>query len=234
MRFDSPLIAGELQRRYQRFLGEVILDSGEKIIAYIPNTGSLKGCLSPKARVGLTVNDDPGRKYPHTIQLIQDHSTWVGINTQWANALVSEAIKKQIIPDLTGYDDMLAEQPYGSENSRIDWVLRHSQRSDCYIEVKNVTASLEKRQSNFPDAVTLRGQKHLRELMRLIPDGDRAVLFFCIQRDDVDCWAPADNIDPRYCELLRQAVAMGVEVLAYRSEVNEWGVTIKDRIPVII
>lgn len=234
MRFDSPLIGGELQRRYQRFLGEVILDSGEKIISYIPNTGSLKGCLSSKARVGLTLDSGSNRKYPYTLQLIQDRNTWVGINTQWANALVSEAIKKQRIPELTGYEHLLAEQRYGAENSRIDWLLTQPERPNCYVEVKNVTASLVERQGNFPDAVTLRGQKHLRELMGLMPQGYRAVLFFCIQRGDVTSWAPAAEIDPQYHQLLSQALKAGVEVLAYRSEVNEWGVEITDRIPIMI
>ena len=234
MRFDNPLLRGALQRRYQRFLGDVILESGEQIVAYIPNTGSLKGCLSAKAPVVLTVENGSNRKYPHTIQLIQDRNAWVGINTQLANALVSEAIKQYRIPELAGYDQLLAEQRYGSENSRIDWLLTQSERPDCYVEVKNVTASLVERQGNFPDAVTLRGQKHLRELMRLISSGARAVLFFCVQRGDIDSWAPAADIDPQYVQLLRQAHKMGVEVLAYRSEVNEWGVAIKDRIPVML
>lgn len=137
-----------------------------------------------------------------------------------------------MLAELAGYANLRGEVPFGVERSRIDLLLQSPARADCYVEVKNVTAAVSDGIALFPDAVSARGAKHLRELMRLKADGLRAVLVYCVQRGDVDEVRPADAIDPLYGRTLREALAAGVEVLAYRAKVSPRGVALKERIAV--
>ncbi len=144
----------------------------------------------------------------------------VGVNTGLVNRLVLEAISNGTISELQGYNTIQQEVVYGQEKSRIDLLLREGKSADCYVEIKNVTAVDQKNNAIFPDAVTTRGQKHIRELITMAGKGYRSVLFFCIQRADVQCMRPADEIDPAYGTLLRKALSEGVEVLAYKASVE--------------
>ncbi|MFN0317154.1 MAG: DNA/RNA nuclease SfsA [Burkholderiales bacterium] len=234
MKFDAPLIPARLVRRYKRFLTDVELASGETFTALCPNTGSLTGCATPGSPIWLSHSSSPTRKYAHTWELVETApQTIVGINTQIANRLVEEAIQDGVIVPLQGYDSVSREVRYGSENSRIDFLLGGSHEPPCFVEVKNVTAAVSNGVALFPDAVSDRASKHLRELMLEVKRGNRAVLVFCVQRADVSEVRPADEIDPVYGATLREAIAQGVEALAYQAEVSPLEIRLARGIPVV-
>ena len=231
MRFPAQLVAGRLIRRYKRFLADVQLEHGV-ITAACPNTGSMLGCCEPGSRVWLSESDRATRKYRHTWEIVEVGRVMVGINTGLPNALVAEAIAAGAIPELGGYASVRREVAYGEEGSRVDLVLEDPRREPCYVEVKNVTAAVSKGVALFPDAVSERGAKHLRELMRLKAAGLRPVQLYCVQRGDVDEVRPADAIDPEYGRTLRQALEAGVEVMAYRAKVTAREIRLERRIAV--
>ncbi len=235
MKFDRPLTEGILERRYKRFLADVRLPQGELITAHCPNTGSLMGCTEPGSKVWLSHSSKPGRKYPHTWELVRvAGGATVGINTGRSNRLVREALESGVISELSGYQRIRTEVRFGEENSRVDLLLEDSgETPECYLEVKNVTAAVEGGVALFPDAVSVRGSRHLRELIRVLGCGARAALCFCVQRGDVSEVRPADEIDPDYGKVLREAIAAGVEVLAYRARVSPRAIDLRDRIPVV-
>jgi len=237
VRYPVPLLAARLVKRYKRFLADVTLDDGTALTAHCPNTGSLLGCHAPGSRVWLSRSDNPKRKYAYTWELVElDSGALVGVNTGRSNALVREAIESGIIGELAGYDEIRPEVRYGNENSRVDFLLTGT-HGDCYLEVKNVTAAVDEGIALFPDAVSTRGTRHLRELMGTLGGeghaGRRAVLCFCVQRCDVREVRPADHIDPDYGRTLRNALEAGVEVIAYRATVHPSAVGLAERIPVV-
>ena len=232
MKFPSDLIEGRLIRRYKRFLADVQLP-GEVVTASCPNTGSMQGCAAAGSRVWLSEHDNAGRKYRHTWQIVEAEDVMVGINTGLPNKLVEEAIVDRVIPELGGYATLRREVAYGDESSRVDFVLEGRRRKACYVEVKNVTAAVKNGIALFPDCVTDRGARHLRELMRMKAAGLRPVQLYCVQRGDVGEVRPADAIDPEYGRTLREAIDAGVEVLAYRARVTPSEIRIETRIPVV-
>lgn len=232
MIFRAKLVPGRLIRRYKRFLADIQLPAGV-VTAACPNTGSLLGCCDPGSRVWLSESDKPTRKYRHTWEIVEVGKVLVGINTGLPNALVEEAIASGTIAELAGYANVRREVGFGEERSRVDLVLEHPARDACYVEVKNVTAAASGGVALFPDCVSERGAKHLRELMRLKAAGLRPVQVFCVQRGDVNEVRPADRIDPEYGRTLREALAAGVEVLAYRAKVTPAEIALEERIPVV-
>ena len=233
MKYQSPLFEGVLLRRYQRFLADVQLADGRIVTAHTPNTGSMKGCCAPGSRVWLSDSGNLTRKYPLSWELVEaGPGLKVGINTGMSNDLVAEAIQKGIVAELQGYARIRREVRYGCENSRIDLLLEGDQGADCYVEVKNVTL-VETGIAFFPDAVSTRGSKHLRELAAMARAGSRAVIFFCVQRSDASQLRPADRIDPVYGASLREALVNGVEALAYAAKVESVGVELVDWLPVV-
>jgi sugar fermentation stimulation protein A len=222
LRFASPLHRGTLVRRYKRFLADVALDSGETVVAHCPNSGSMLSVDAPGSEVWLSPAASSTRKLPYTWELIRIGEALVGINTGHPNRLVAEAVAGGAIGALVGYPTIRREIRYG-RNSRIDLLLEADDRPPCYVEVKNVTLrrGLDPEVPvEFPDSVTERGSKHLRELAEVAASGGRAVLFFLAQRDDATHLAIARDIDPVYAETLAAAWARGVEVLAYRCTVS--------------
>lgn len=218
------------------------LASGEFVTAHTSNTGAMLGCKQPGSPVWLSVSSNPKRKYRYTWEIIETSTAAgvepVGINTMRSNFLVKEAIENGMISELQGYDEIRAEVKYGKENSRIDLVLSStdSEKMDqapCYVEVKNVTL-VENKIACFPDAVSKRGAKHLRELMSVVSEGGRAVIFYCIQRADVNEFRPADHIDPEYGHFLRRSVAKGVQPLAYLACVTSKSIHLTKSVPVVI
>jgi len=228
MKFATPLQSGTLIRRYKRFLADVESSEGEGLTIHCPNTGSMKNCAEPGYGVWFSRSDNPKRKYANTWELAQDHQgNMIGINANLANKLVKEAILSGVVGELAGYDVVQSEVKYGVENSRIDLLLKAENRPNCYVEVKSVTLLAEhteehlvKGQGLFPDAVSTRGQKHLRELAEVARDGDRAVLFFCVQHSGIESVAAAAEIDPEYAASLIQARQAGVEVLVYGCDLS--------------
>jgi sugar fermentation stimulation protein A len=223
MKFTPELESGVLIKRYKRFLADIMLPNGQAITIHCPNTGSMKNCLFPGEKVWFSTSDNPKRKYAHTWEIMQtDQQQLIGINTNRANALAEEAIHQQVITELQGYDRLKREVKYGNENSRIDILLTSQNRPECYIEVKSCTL-LEGQEGYFPDAVTTRGQKHLRELSHMVALGHRAILLFVVQHSGITSVRPARHIDPQYADLLQQAVSNGVEVLAYKTQCSSQG-----------
>ncbi len=225
-----PLIPGRLIKRYKRFLADIELADGSLVTAHCPNSGSMLGCNLPGSPVMLSVSPNPNRKLAHTWELVQVDGFWVGLNTMLPNRLAEEAILDGTIAELQGYPRLRREVSYGSERSRID-ILLEGDQGRCFVEVKNVTL-VEHGRALFPDAVTERGQKHLRELMEVVRNGERGVILFTVQRGDGVAVAPADAIDPAYGRLLRQAVAQGVEALAYRALVAPHEIRLTQSLPV--
>lgn len=226
-----PLIPGILIKRYKRFLADITLADGSMVTAHCPNSGSMLGCNLPGSPVMLSQSPNPNRKLAYTWELVQIGGYWIGLNTMLPNRLAEEAILNGTISELQGYEQLRREVPYGSERSRIDLLLEGSQ-GRCYVEVKNVTL-VEGELALFPDAVTERGQKHLRELMEVVRNGDRGIILFTVQRGDGKAVAPADRIDPAYGRLLREAVRNGVEALAYRASVQPEEIRLTDRLAVL-
>lgn len=233
MTFDQPLVPGTLIRRYKRFLADVEMTDGTVVTAHTPNTGSMLGCCTPGSKVWLSESDKPGRKYRHGWELVEAApEVLVGINTGLANHLVSEAVTGGVITELQGYAGLRREVPYGNESSRIDLLLEDGPRPDCYVEVKNVTLA-EDSVAWFPDAVSKRGSKHLRELEAVSRQGGRGVIVFCVQRGDASEFRPADHIDGEYGATLRRALDGGVEALAYRARVSDRCITLETPLPVV-
>jgi sugar fermentation stimulation protein A len=234
MQFQSPLIEGLLLRRYQRFLADVDLGQGGIVTAHCPNPGTLLGLNTPGARVWLSESAAPSRRLKHTLELIEANDpagpTLVGVNTGRPNRLVENAIRAGVIAELAGYQSLRREVRYGL-NSRIDLLLTGGGRPDCYVEVKNVHLSRQAGLAEFPDCVTARGTKHLRELSAVAAAGQRAVLVFCVQRADAAAFAPAADIDPAYAAALPDALEAGVECLVYRCHISTAEIRITDRLP---
>lgn len=223
MKFPDPLIAGRLVKRYKRFMADVTLKDGTVVTAHCANSGSMLGVCEPDADVWLSPARNPDRKLKYTWELIRVGKTLVGINTSLANKLVLEAIEAGHVPELSGYDKILGEVKYG-KNSRIDFLLEGGGGPPCYVEIKNVTMKRDLSPAapvEFPDAVTTRGTKHLRELSAMARQGRRAVMFYLVQRQDGPAFAVAGDIDPDYAAALKTAMKAGVEVLCYSCKLTE-------------
>lgn len=225
MKFQSPLKEGVFLKRYKRFFADIKWHD-EIVTAHVANTGSLKSCNEPGRPCRFSVSDDPNRKLKYSLEMIQVASgAWVGINTSVPNKIVREALEEKLLPHWEGYDEIKSEAKITPE-TRFDFMLsRAGTDQRHYIEVKNVTLA-EDRVAKFPDAVSERAQKHLRELMRMVKEGHTAEVVFTIQRDDVDSFAPADDIDPEYGRLLREAAQAGVRITALLAQVDSSGITL--------
>ena len=222
------LIQGTLIRRYQRFKAEVRLRNNHMVTALCPNTGSMIACSEPGRPVYLSRQNAPHRKLKYTWEIIKMPTSLVGINTGVPNKLVKESILAGKIPELTGYDRVRSEVPYG-RNSRIDLLLEKD-RQQCFVEIKNCTL-VENGVACFPDAVTTRGQKHLKELQQQVRQGHRSVMFYLVQRMDAGLFRPADHIDTEYGRGLRQAIKTGVEILVYDVRIDFTHIGINKPVP---
>lgn len=222
MKITHPCFEGRLIKRYKRFLADIELLDGRIITAHTTNTGSMKGCSEPGSRVWVYDTQNPNRKYIFSWDLVEDsQGHLVGVHTGRPNYLVREAIESGVISELQGYNEIKMEAKYFSTGTRFDLFLsHHANKKDCFVEVKNVTAKRSEKVAIFPDAVTKRGQKHLLTLQDAVAKGYRGVMLYCIQRDDVDQFSPAYEIDPEYAQTLNDVVKQGVEVYAYRSKIS--------------
>ncbi|AMO58633.1 DNA/RNA nuclease SfsA [Endozoicomonas montiporae] len=242
MKYPEILQEGRLIRRYKRFMADIELANGEQITLHCPNTGSMKNCLYPGHRVWYSDSHNPKRKYPCTWEQAEipvafngrERMTLAGLNTVRANPLVEELLQAGKVASLAHYGNIRREVKYGVENSRIDFLLTGEALPDCYLEVKSVTLAMGDGLGLFPDAVTSRGTKHLRELMEICESGGRAVLFFCVQHTGIDRVSPADEIDPKYGAALREAIKAGVEVVAWGAELSPEGIELKRELPVLV
>ncbi|GFM63364.1 Sugar fermentation stimulation protein -like protein [Pseudomonas cichorii] len=233
MRFSPELEQGRLLLRYKRFLADIETDSGERLTIHCPNTGSMLNCMLPGGRVWFSRSNDPKRKLPGTWEISETpQGRFACINTGRANTLVEEALRAGVISELNGFTALKREVAYGQEKSRVDFRLEYPE-GYVYVEVKSVTLGFdESNVAAFPDAVTQRGARHLRELAALAREGVRAVLLYCVNITGIDAVRPAEEIDPAYAAALREAVAAGVEVLAYGVQLTPEEIRIDRRLQV--
>ena len=221
-----PLVQGILVKRYKRFFADIELASGEIVTAHCPNTGPMTGVCQIGNAVQISKSPNPNRKLAYTWEMIEvtdtDAPIWVGVNTALPNPVTKLALENRLFPELGHYSEIRAEVPYGQEKSRIDFVLQGDDQRPIYIEVKNTTWT-HKNLVLFPDTVTTRGQKHIRELMSLLPT-NRAVMLYFINRSDCDQFSPGDSADPVYGQLLRTAIDLGLEILPCRFNITPQGI----------
>lgn len=227
MKFEPSLQSATLIKRYKRFLADITFEDGSERTIHCANTGAMTGCADPGNRVWFSTSDNPKRKYPNSWELSETKAGHrICINTARANQLAVEGIEQGVIRELQGYNPLRTEVKYGSENSRIDILLEDQTRPTCYVEVKSVTLLDQQHngQGYFPDAVTTRGQKHLRELTEMVKNGSRSILLFIVLHSGIEKVSPAHHIDANYSQLLKIAIEQGVEVLCYKAEISESGI----------
>ena len=231
MKNKPPLLLGTFVRRYKRFFADLVDQQGDMITVHCPNTGSMENCVVEGSSCWYSLSDNPKRKLAGTLEIVTtSHGQLAGVNTSRPNHLVREAIEAGWVPELRGYEKIRSEVRYGKEKSRIDLLLEDPVLGRCYVEVKNVTLDKGNGLAEFPDSVTSRGTRHLRELMTMVAQGHRAVLFFCVQLTGAERAEIATNIDPVYAETMAQAVAAGVQVIAWRAALSPEEITLESPI----
>ena len=233
MQFDPVLEEGRLVKRYKRFFADIECSDGSIVTAHCANTGSMLNCMADGARVWFSRNDDPKRKLKATWELVETpHGRIACINTGRANRLIEEALQAGVITELAGFTQLRREVKYGEENSRADFCLMFDQRQ-VFVEVKSVTLGFaDTDTAAFPDAVSTRGAKHLRELTALAEMGQRAVLIYCVNLSGITAVRAAQEIDPEYAAALAEAKTAGVEVLAYGTHITPAGIEVTQRLAV--
>ncbi|MDD7986649.1 DNA/RNA nuclease SfsA [Lentisphaera marina] len=227
MNFESPLIAGKLIRRWNRFLSEIELENGDIVRAHCANSGRMTTCCTPGSDVLIRFVDDPKRKLKYTWEYIHTGSHWVCINTSRANQVVKEALINQSIAEFSDFPKVRPEFKIGQ--SRIDFLVENKDQK-CFIEVKSVSY-IEGEKCCFPDAVTTRGLKHLNELMEIKKQGDRAAMLYLVMSDEPQSFSPADHVDPEYGKALRKAQKAGVEIYVYTCITSELAIKLGKSIP---
>jgi sugar fermentation stimulation protein A len=230
MNFENELISGLFVKRYKRFFVDVIID--KKIVtAHCPNTGSMQGLLIKNNKVWLTKSNDPKRKLKYTLQIIECNGSKVGVNTHLTNKIVLDALKNNKIKNFKA-KEIKTEVKFG-DNTRFDFLITDS-NSKKFIEVKNVTLSRTNKLAEFPDAVTSRGAKHIDELIKAKNKGYDIYLMFVIQRDDCDQFSIARDIDPKYADLLSDAVKKKLNILCYDCKFSPKGIKLNKQIKIKI
>ena len=196
------------------------------------------GLKDPGSTVWLSPAINPKRKLKYSWELIETNDfnkkTLVGINTSLPNKLAEEAILNGTIKELRDYQNLKREVKYG-ENSRIDILLDNPEINEqkCYVEIKNVHLLREKNLAEFPDSVTARGAKHLKELSDMVKQGHRAVMFYLIQRDDCTSFSLAEDIDTAYKDAFLKAIDTGVEAIAYKCKLTTTEIKVTKPVKII-
>jgi len=221
MQFEQKLTSAVLVKRYKRFLADVVLDDGSLLTVHCANTGAMTGCAIAGSKVWLSKSDNLKRKYAYSWELVEleQNSGFIAVNTARANQVIESALLNKKIKELAEYDGFKREVKYG-DSSRVDFFLNGVDLPDVYLEVKSVTLYKQEGLGAFPDAVTLRGQKHLKELLAVRKSGMRAVLLFCVLHSQIKEVSVADDIDSVYGQLLREVIEQGVEVYCYSVDMS--------------
>ena len=227
MIFENELIAGVLVKRYKRFFVDIKVKNNV-ITAHCPNTGSMMGLLKSGNKVWFTKTNDTKRKLKYTLQIIESNGKKVGVNTHLTNKIFYEALLKRKIINIKKNDILFKEKKF-NDNTRFDFFIK-SKDKGTFIEVKNVTLSRYKNIAEFPDAVTERGLKHIRELIEAKNKGFDIYLAFVIQREDCKKFKIAEDIDPKYKKLLTFALKNKLKVICYDCKFLSKGIVINNKI----
>ncbi|MDR9393667.1 MAG: DNA/RNA nuclease SfsA [Roseovarius sp.] len=233
MRFQTPLEQGTLLKRYKRFLADIRLPDGREVTAHCANPGAMTGVADPGSKVWIEANDDPRKKLKYAWRLVEHpDGNFTGVATLLANRIVKEALERDLIDGLAGYDTIRPEVKYG-QASRIDFVLRGSGRRDAYVEVKSVTLSRKPGVAEFPDSVTIRGTRHLEEMAAMARSGQRAVTLYLVQRTDCHEMRLARDIDSAYARAFAEARRAGVEVMTFAALISPSEISLGGRLDFI-
>ena len=227
MNFENKLISGQFVKRYKRFFVDVKID-GKIITAHCPNTGSMYGLLKKGNKVWLTKSNNPNRKLKYTLQIIEDEKTKVGVNTHLTNKIVLEALQNNLIKEFDKKIEIKPETKFGI-NTRFDFLITKNNLK-LFIEVKNVTLSRKKGIAEFPDAVTSRGLKHIKELIKANEKGYKIYILYLIQRNDCKSFKIAEDIDPEYSDSLSKAVKKNLNVLCFDCKFSPKGIKLNQKV----
>ena len=227
MNFENKLIPGQLIKRYKRFFVDVKI-KGKIITAHCPNTGSMYGLLKKGNKVWLTKSNNLNRKLKYTLQIIQDKKTKVGVNTHFTNKIVLEALQNNLIKSFSKWIEIKPEAKFGS-NTRFDFLITKNNMK-AFIEVKNVTLSRQKGIAEFPDAITARGIKHIKELIKAKEKNYKIYILYLIQRNDCNFFKIAEDIDPEYSDSLSKAVKKKLNVLCFDCKFSSKGIKLNQKV----
>ena len=227
MNFKNKLISGQLIKRYKRFFVDIRIKS-QIITAHCPNTGSMGGLLKKGNKVWLSKSDNPNRKLKYTLEIIEDEKSKVGVNTHSANKIVKHALQNNLIKQFKNILEIKAETKFGA-NTRFDFLI-NNKNNKAFIEVKNVTLSRKKKLAEFPDAVTSRGLKHIKELINASKRNYKIYILFLIQRNDCESFTIAKDIDPKYANALGKAIKNKLNILCYDCKFTSKGIKLNKQI----
>jgi len=227
MKFKNKLLQGTLVKRYKRFFADIKYKN-ETITAHCPNSGSMMGLLNKDNVVWFSKSDNLKRKLKYTLELININKRLIGINTLLTNKIVLEALNKKKINDLMKFDNIKTEVKF-SEKTRFDFLISNN-RKKCFLEVKNVTLSRENKIAEFPDATTLRGTKHLKELISAKKKGYESYILYLVQRDDCNSFRIAEDIDQEYKIAFNEALKNGVKILCYDCKLSNEEIRLNNQI----
>jgi sugar fermentation stimulation protein A len=227
MKFKNELISGLLIKRYKRFFVDIKINN-QIITAHCPNTGSMSGLLSEGNKVWISKSDNPNRKLKYTLEIIEIGKSKVGVNTHSSNKIVHHALKNNLINELKDFSEIKPETKFGA-NTRFDFLV-FKEKYKAFIEVKNVTLSRKKEIAEFPDAITVRGLKHINELVKAGKKNYKIFILYLIQRNDCTSFTIAKDIDPAYASALAKAVKKKLNILCYDCKFSSKGIKLNNKI----
>ena len=227
MKFKNKLISGVFIKRYKRFFVDVGIEN-QILTAHCPNTGSMMGLLKKGNKVWLSRSDNPKRKLKYTLEIIEDNKSKVGVNTHLTNKIVLNALQEKLIKEFNDIIEIKLETKFGN-NTRFDFLVLNK-KEKIFIEVKNVTLSRKKGLAEFPDAVTVRGLKHIDELIKASKKNYKIFLLFVVQREDCKYFSIAKDIDSKYAEALNKAVKKKLNILCYDCKFSAKGIKLNNKI----
>ena len=230
MKFTKRLIKGKLIKRYKRFFADINLNK-EIITAHCPNTGSMMGLLDQNNEVWISKNNDPKRKLKYTLEIIKTKDNLVGVNTHLANKIVYEGLSNNLINEFMNSESIKPEVYY-NKNTRFDFLVNKNNQNH-FIEVKNVTLFRTNNISEFPDAVTSRGSKHIKTLIEATEKGYKSYVLFLVQIQNIENFQIAKDIDKIYYKNYLLAKKDGVQFLAYKCNIDTNSITIEKKLNII-
>jgi len=229
MFFENKLISGLFIKRYKRFFVDIKINN-KIVTAHCPNTGSMNGLLNKGNKVWLSTSNNPNRKLKYTLEIIEDDKSKVGVNTHSTNKIVKHAILNNLIKEFNNITEIKPEVNFGT-NTRFDFLIIHKKKK-VFLEVKNVTLSRKKGIAEFPDAITARGLKHIKELIIASKKNYKIFLLFLIQRNDCSEFSIAKDIDPEYRNALIKAAKNKLNILCYDCKFSSKGIILNKQIKI--